>query len=946
MPVMNVRRTIACLVLYGFSGVSLAQQIPAGLLEKYQNMTPEQQQAARERAKQAGYAVPGQSAAVPANVAQPAPSDSSPMLEPGVVNRKAAPNTRGKESTTQAENSANETISNKLKPFGYELFYGTPTTFAPATDIPVSKDYVLGPGDVIEVQLFGKQNQNYSLMVQRDGSIQFPEFGPIQVVGLPFDSMREMLQLQISKRMIGVQSSITMGPLRSIRVFVLGDAQRPGSYSVSSLSTITNALFVSGGIAETGSLRRIQLKRQGRLVTTLDLYDLLLRGDTSRDARLEPGDVIFVPPLAGSVGISGEVRRPALYEMLGPMSAIDLVVMAGGMISTAFPAAARIDRIEEANLKSVLDLDLTTDKKKTQLRDGDVLRVPSVLDRVEDAVFARGHFNRPDAFKWRQGIRLSDVIRSAEDLKPVPDLDFGLIVRESKLDRTIAVLPYSPADVLSQPNSVSDLELQARDVVYTFGLGVARNDQLGEVVEQLRVQSRKSGVEEVVRIAGEVHAPGLYPRYEGMTVSDLIGAGLNLTEDADNQYAVLIRENPQTRELAAISVRPLKALSGEQIWNIPLQAKDALFVFNARAGRSDLLDPVLDRLKSQATQAVRAQIVQVQGAVRFPGSYPLSGEMTLAELVGMAGGLAEPAYTLTAEVSRETLDQQKGYVVAPISVGLPTGLDDEPSFRLAPGDRLTVRRIPKYIPAAVVTLEGEVRFPGEYRIQEDETLGSLIARAGGLSEEADPNNSFFSRESLRATEAQQITLQRQQLERDLARFQIEQSTKLAADPKAAAASQFIQGLAYQLADVQPQGRMAIDLPGILKGEKGRDIPLRAGDYLRIGKRPAAVSVFGEVLYPTSHQYRKGHSISDYIALSGGTTQSADDGRTYIIRANGEIIGSATGSFGWGASLKPGDTVVVPFDLYRVDPLLLTTNIVQIVANLAITAASLNAAGAF
>src|SRR5690606_21784726 len=205
------------------------------------------------------------------------------------------------------------------------------TTFAPATDVPVPADYIVGPGDTIEVQLIGNTKGRYSLVVGRDGQINFPELGPIAVAGRRFTEVRDDLEARVREQMIGTQASISIGELRSIRVFVLGDAQTPGSYTVSGLSTITNALFVSGGVKRIGSLRNIQLKRNGRTVTTLDLYDLLLRGDTSADVRLLPGDVIFVPPIGRTVSLVGEVRRPAIYELKDETTVSELLELGGGL---------------------------------------------------------------------------------------------------------------------------------------------------------------------------------------------------------------------------------------------------------------------------------------------------------------------------------------------------------------------------------------------------------------------------------------------------------------------------------------------------------------------------------------------------------------------------------------------------------------------------------------
>ena len=212
-----------------------------------------------------------------------------------------------------------------LEPFGYDLFEGVPTTFAPATDVPVPAEYVMGPGDNMRVQLFGNENIEYALVVSRDGVVNLPEIGPINVSGLTFVEARDVISQRIDEQMIGVRSSITLGELRSIRIFVLGDVERPGSYTVSGLSTITNALFVSGGIEEIGTLRRIELKRDGETVSTLDLYDLLLRGDTSDDERLLPGDAIFVPPIGDTIVVDGSVRRPAIYELNGETTAAEVI---------------------------------------------------------------------------------------------------------------------------------------------------------------------------------------------------------------------------------------------------------------------------------------------------------------------------------------------------------------------------------------------------------------------------------------------------------------------------------------------------------------------------------------------------------------------------------------------------------------------------------------------
>jgi polysaccharide biosynthesis/export protein len=292
-----------------------------------------------------------------------------------------------------------------LKPFGYDLFAGVPTTFAPVTDVPVPSEYVIGPGDRFDVQLIGNTKGKHSLVVNRDGRIMFPELGPIAVSGLRVDEAKARIEQRVADQMIGTQVTVSMGDLRSIRVFVVGEANQPGSYTVSSLATITNALFVSGGVKPIGSLRNIQLKRNGRIVSQLDLYDLLLNGDTSGDARLLPGDVIFIPPVGTTVGVTGEVRRPAIYELRGEASAADLLHLAGGLTPEADPRLATLQRIDERRERVVVDVDLTNPQARTtRLRTGDLLRVPGVRATYSNAVRVDGHVLRPASVEYRGGL--------------------------------------------------------------------------------------------------------------------------------------------------------------------------------------------------------------------------------------------------------------------------------------------------------------------------------------------------------------------------------------------------------------------------------------------------------------------------------------------------------------------------------------------------------------
>ncbi|MET1219524.1 MAG: polysaccharide biosynthesis/export family protein, partial [Glaciecola sp.] len=371
-------RCLSLLILGGMSAFSLglaAQSITPEQLAQFKAL-PKAQQAAL--AKQYGVDLNQlSSSASPTvvtnpTVVMPAPVDKTTPKEEQVVESGAA------ETTADKKESRNASMNLNL--FGYDLFAGVPTTFAPATDIPVPAEYIVGPGDNINLNFYGKTNNQLTVVVDREGKINVPELGPIHVAGLSFQELKAMMNEEVSNRAIGLNVITTLGELRSVRIFILGEANRPGSYTVSALSTITNALFVSGGIKKTGSLRNIELKRNGKLVSTFDLYDLLLRGDTSQDVRVLPGDVIFVPPIGQTVGIGGEVKRPAIFELKNEQTFADVLTLSGGFLPTSYLPATKVNRIDRNGQRTVVDMDLSQETVLAKpIQNGDLVRVFSIL---------------------------------------------------------------------------------------------------------------------------------------------------------------------------------------------------------------------------------------------------------------------------------------------------------------------------------------------------------------------------------------------------------------------------------------------------------------------------------------------------------------------------------------------------------------------------------------
>ncbi len=530
-----------------------------------------------------------------------------------------------------------------LKPFGYDLFERSPSTFAPVTNVPVPADYILGPGDELDIQLYGNQNRNLRITVGRDGRINFPELGPIEVGGQLFSAAKADIETRVSRQIIGVRAAVSLGDTRAIRVFVLGEARTPGSFTISGLGTITSALFAAGGVKRIGSLRNIQLKRQGALVRQLDLYDLLIRGDTSADAKLLPGDVIFIPPIKATVAIDGEVRRPAIYELRNESSADDLIHLAGGLTADSDRTRVTLTRIDENQHRIAMRIDPQALGAKATLRDGDLLLVPRLRPTLDSGVQIAGFVYTPGISAYRPGLRLSDVIHSIDDLQPNADQHYVLIRRELPPDRRITVLSADLAAALHAPGSNADIALMPRDRITVFDLSSTRDHVIQSLMDELRVQSSLRQPTQVVHIDGRVKVPGDYPLETDMTVSDLIRAGGGLADAAYGAKAELTRYevmNGETRKTQLINVDLDAALRGDPNANIRLQSYDNLSVKEVSEWRGQ-------------------EEVILTGEVRFPGRYAIRRGETLRSVINRAGGLTDFAFADGAVFTRTELKRRE-----------------------------------------------------------------------------------------------------------------------------------------------------------------------------------------------------------------------------------------------------------------------------------------------
>ena len=530
-----------------------------------------------------------------------------------------------------------------LKPFGYDLFDHGVSTFAPVTNVPVPSSYLVGPGDELDVQLYGNQNRSLRLVVARDGHINLPDLGPINVAGQTFEQVKSEIEARVQRQMIGVHANVSMGDTRSIRVFVVGEAKYPGSYTVSGLATVTSALYAAGGAKVAGSLRNIQLKRNGALVRQLDLYDLLIRGDTTDDAKLLQGDVITIPAVGPTVGIDGEVRRPAIYEIKNESTVADLLNLAGGLTPEADRSNAMLTRIDANQHRVVIPVDLTTGANTEALRNGDLVRVMRLRPTLDSGVLVQGYLYTPGAFAYRQGMRLSGVIHSVDELRPDADIHYVLIRRELPPDRRISVLSADLAAALKAPGSPADTELMPRDRITVFDLASGRDHVIQPLLDELRVQASSGRPTETVYVDGQVKVPGEYPLEPGMKVSDLIRAGGGTADAAYGGNAELTRysvTSGESRRTELVQIDLAAAMRGDPAANEALKPFDRLNV-------------------KQVPLWGEQESVTLQGEVRFPGKYAIRRGETLKSVIDRAGGLTSYAFPQGSVFTRDSLRKRE-----------------------------------------------------------------------------------------------------------------------------------------------------------------------------------------------------------------------------------------------------------------------------------------------
>ena len=534
----------------------------------------------------------------------------------------------------------------KLPVFGQNLFQDVPSTFAPLDRVEVPADYIIGPGDEVLIRAWGQIDVDWRAVVDRAGAIYIPKIGTLGIAGVKYDDLHDYLQAHIGRIFKNFQLSVSMGRLRSIQVFVVGQVRRPGLYTISSLSSLVDALFASGGPSKRGSMRRIQLKRAGKIVTTFDLYDLIVNGDKTKDAKLMPGDVIYVPSVGPLVALAGSVNIPAVFELRKERTALEEVIgYAGGLTNTAAGEHAVVERIGDHHIRRADEFPLNKEGLARELHDGDVVRFLRLSSKFENAVILRGNVAVPGRYPWHQSMRVKDLIPSRDFLiteefwkrqnKLAIDPDGASFKlreereREQERERDREFQPSdrdtSPANqpgVQNQQTEQPPNSSQNRDRdMQSDRRSSARGDNLAERVGRTEAQRIKQEElkNEVKRSAAEINW----------------------------EYAVIQRMNPEDLTTHLLPFNLGKAIVGDEAQNLPLQPGDVITIFS----QSDM----------QVPTGQQSKFVRLEGEFRSAGVYQAEPGESLRHVITRVGGLTPQAYLYGAEFTRESVreDQQR-----------------------------------------------------------------------------------------------------------------------------------------------------------------------------------------------------------------------------------------------------------------------------------------------
>lgn len=786
------------------------------------------------------------------------------------------------------------------------LFFNNKNKLNPYS-IPTPSNYSLNYGDKLSLEIYGAQNEDFELLVNKDGNINIPNVSKLRVIGMSFVQAKKYI-MEETKKAYPNSSNILVdiSEFTSIQVTISGLVNAPGLYNLSSFSTIKDALISSGGILENGSYRNILLKRAGKIYKTFDLYSLVRYGNSSSDTVLRSGDIILVKPINKEIKLTGDINYNAIFELKNGESFKSLINFAAGFKARANQNAIRLKRYENDTIKVY-----TLNKKdlyKFTPKNGDELHVYSTSILGAKLVTIEGNVIAPSEKELPKDKKLSTLLKSELNqfgkkgyFKSDTNYNFAVI----KNDNTIN--SFSLKKVL---NNKEDVTLKIGDTITIF-----KNSDLKE---KPYVYAKGDVVDDTKR---------KYDFYDGMSISDLFGMVKFNSE--------LIEEDKRK----SIQVDNTKV----QITRLS-ENKKSIFLVNVSTNKNFKLlkyDEVTFFDFSMVNDAITATI---KGEVFIPGTYDINENTTVNDIVNISGGLTKKALKARFEVARyytENFERKRKILALDMNKALNL------KVKIYADDEITIFPIANWNDKKYVELKGLVRYPGKYAIEDGEKLSSVILRAGGFLSDAFIEGSVFTREEVKL-------LQEKRLEESLDRLNSQLikasagSESLGDDDKDTKDKLVaLQQLEKQAKRNKPIGRVSLNLYHDLNRFKNStyDLTLKDEDTLFVPSMSDTISVVGEVLNQNTFVYNKELDTDDYLAKAGGITELANEDYIYIVKVNGETMKYESNYF-WGNQKKifKGDTIVVPMEFDMFSDIKFAKDVSSILYQFAITAASLKTVG--
>jgi polysaccharide biosynthesis/export protein len=824
--------------------------------------------------------------------------------------------------------------SELLLQYGYDI-YGQKTNLPALNSGTIFPDYVLGIDDELVVTFVGRVNQSISARVDRKGRLLLPKHKPILAAGHTFGEIRREIKARTAAIHLGTDVYISLGAVRIVKVLVLGEVRKPGQKYLPSLGTVTDAIRLGDGIKKTGSVRRIQLQR-GDQVFWIDTYDLLFSGLAARDLTLRDGDRIIVPTLGPTYALAGDVKRPGIYEIpegSRTLSLAEALQMSGGTIRPrgnifhhlSFQDSGHQQLSEHRNLAA-------------NVQDGDIIQVSRGQNIQLGVVDVRGHVQVQGRRSLAATASVAKLLGDASAFKSDPYLLFGALETTDPKTRARRLFPLNLKSIL---HGTEDYALRDGDRLIVLGgkdVNYLSSAFVQDVVSRrIDAELRRQDIEEDRSDKGADSKNA-----ERVLDNPLSAIQQAIARDGDptqqrTDFKVGKEEDDESLEETlqgtCTGMRQLLAIVSVNSANRFANAVRTIDTAGlARVNRQEC-PQIFDDHGSLLPLALE-HAVAVNGEVRRPGAYPVVGNVSLTELIAVAGGLSREVDLTRVEISRYTPDSLQGS--SNTSRGLvnlaTVGAD---KVMVGPGDVVRFNPVATDRDTGPVLLVGEFTRPGLYEIRRGERLSEIIARAGGLTAQAYPYGGVFTRQRVRSVQRAGLERASRELSSSLAVVAVQRNI----NPTSVLA---LQNFAKQLGSVEALGRVVTETdPTVLQVRPELDAVLEPGDRLYMPKRPNFVTVIGDVLNPGAMQFIAGTTADEYIRQAGGFQRSADEDRIFVVYPNGQAEPLAVSVWNFNpVQLPPGSSLVVPKDPAPLDLFTLVREGSSLISQLAVTAASL------